>query len=171
MLLKKCNVDKSLQISSNGMDLIFFLQITEILTFRKCWIRVLPEPFLGCLVTGTYIFKVMAKYLLRLGSYQEDYAEWRGGGEGCSTSTCHHIKVCSLQFKGTVSRDGFFFEGLNFLISTFCSVYALMVYKVFQTLFFSLRYRYPIQLWTFYLQELTCHRRLPVSIFSVKSPL
>jgi hypothetical protein len=37
-----------------------------------------------------------------------------------------------------------FFESLNILISTVLSVYALMVFKVFQML-------YPIQLLTFYL--------------------
>ncbi len=40
-------------------------------------------------------------------------------------------------FKGTVSRDGYFFEGLNILISRYflCTRYAPMVFKVFQMLF------------------------------------
>jgi hypothetical protein len=38
------------------------------------------------------------------------------------------VIYCTVEFKGTVSRDGNFFEGLNFLISTLLSVYALMVF-------------------------------------------
>ncbi len=41
--------------------------------------------------------------------------------------------------KGTVSRDEYYFEGLNILIRYF--LYALMVYKVFQKLFITL-YKY-----------------------------
>jgi hypothetical protein len=45
---------------------------------------------------------------------------------------CTTVKILklSLLFKGTVSRDGYFFKGLNILIRTFC-VYALMVFTVF----------------------------------------
>ncbi len=46
--------------------------------------------------------------------------------------------------KGTVSRDGYFFKGLNILISTFC-VFA----DCFQGL--SKAFHYPIQLLSFYL--------------------
>ncbi len=38
----------------------------------------------------------------------------------------------SVVFKGTVLRDGYFFEDLNILMSTFW--YALMIFKVFQKL-------------------------------------
>ncbi len=33
---------------------------------------------------------------------------------------CLHYKHIPCQFKGTVSRDGYFFEGLNILVSTLC---------------------------------------------------
>ncbi len=39
-----------------------------------------------------------------------------------------------VSLKGTVSRDGYFFEGLNILICTFC-VYVLKVFKAYQKLF------------------------------------
>ncbi len=41
-------------------------------------------------------------------------------------------------FKGTGSRDGYFFEGLDILISTVLSLNALMVFKVLKN--FSLPY-------------------------------
>jgi hypothetical protein len=46
--------------------------------------------------------------------------------------------------KGTMSRDGHFFKGLN--IKSVLSVYVLMVFKIFQKLFTN-----PMQLLTFYL--------------------
>jgi hypothetical protein len=46
-------------------------------------------------------------------------------------------------FIGTVSRDGYFFEGINILISTFC-----VCAEGFQGL--SETFHYPIQLLTFY---------------------
>ncbi len=48
------------------------------------------------------------------------------------------------RIKGTMSRDGYFFEGLNILISTFCASA-----DDFQGLSEALHY--PIQLLTFYL--------------------
>jgi hypothetical protein len=45
--------------------------------------------------------------------------------------------LTGCKFKGTVSRDGYIFEGLTILNSTgtVLSVYALMVFMVFQKLF------------------------------------
>jgi hypothetical protein len=58
---------------------------------------------------------------------------WRKGGGGV-------LKPA----KRTVSRNGYFFEGINILISTFC-----VCADGFQGL--SKAFRYPIQLLTFYL--------------------
>jgi hypothetical protein len=48
----------------------------------------------------------------------------------------HKVAQCC---KGTVSRDGYFFEGLNILISTFCACT-----DVFQSLSKAFSLRYPI---------------------------
>jgi hypothetical protein len=48
----------------------------------------------------------------------------------------------TIVLKGTVSRDGYFFEGLNILISTFC-----VCAEGFQDL--SNAFHYPLQLLTF----------------------
>ncbi len=55
-----------------------------------------------------------------------------------------HPHLLNSDFKGTVSGDGYFFEGLNILISTFC-----VCADRFQGL--SKAFHCPIQLLTFYL--------------------
>ncbi len=45
-------------------------------------------------------------------------------------------RLSTINVKETVSRNGYFFEGLNIL--TVLSVYALMVFKAFQKLFTTL---------------------------------
>ncbi len=56
-------------------------------------------------------------------------------------------EACPFPFKGTLSRDGYFFEGLNILISTFCECA-----DDFQGL--SKAFHYPVQLLTFYFASL-----------------
>jgi hypothetical protein len=48
------------------------------------------------------------------------------------------FQIFFISFKGTLSRGGYFFAGLNILISTFCVRYALNASKVFQKSFTTL---------------------------------
>ncbi len=127
------------------------------------------------------------------------YVSWRVRGSQlclCETLGCVQLHY---SFKGTVSRDGYFFEGLNILNSTFC-VCALS-YTIINFLFASLKLltnfenaycNPPFLLWDWSMfssadlslaagtmreNELVTggfgiillnHRRLPVSIFSLK---
>jgi hypothetical protein len=59
--------------------------------------------------------------------------------------TCRHLLSKHFLFKGTVSRGGCFFKGLNILISTFLCM------RWWFSRSFKLAFHYPIQLLTFYL--------------------